>query len=106
MERIKKLIRVVLSYPSRFFNRISFRATVVDCEVDKTSVVEHHANVRYSKIGRYTYVSARSSVIFADSEADTYNGGRFYAEANASRSVCVAKYVDTIKEVISHGRNI
>ena len=66
MERIKKLIRVVLSYPSRFFNRISFRATVVDCEVDKTSVVEHHANVRYSKIGRYTYISARSSVIFAE----------------------------------------
>ncbi len=66
MERIKKLVRVILSYPKRLFNRISFRATVVDSEIDKTSVVEHHANVRYSKIGRYTYISARSGVVFAE----------------------------------------
>ena len=66
MGRIKKLVRVILSYPKRLFNRISFRATVVDCEIDKTAVVEHHANVRYSKIGRYTYISARSGVVFAE----------------------------------------
>lgn len=63
MEKVKKLLRMLIKYPLRLFNKISFRATVVDCEIHKTSVVEHHANVRYSEIDRYTYVSARSSVI-------------------------------------------
>ncbi len=65
MERIKKLLRMLLGYPKRLFNGISFRATVVDSAIDRTAVVEHHANVRYSKIGKYTYVSARSGVVYA-----------------------------------------
>ena len=63
MSRIGKFIRVALSYPCRFFNGISFRATVVDSDVDKTVQIERRCNVRYSSIGRYSYVSANSSVI-------------------------------------------
>lgn len=66
MERIKKLLRMLLKYPLRLFNGISLRATVVDSDIHKTSVVEHHANVRYSKIGKYTYISARSGVVYAE----------------------------------------
>ncbi|MBE6538717.1 MAG: CatB-related O-acetyltransferase [Ruminococcaceae bacterium] len=66
MARIKKLLRMILHYPARLFNGISPRATVIDSKVDKKAVIEHHANVRYSSVGRYTYVSARSSVIFAE----------------------------------------
>ena len=66
MRRLKKLLRVMLHYPLRLFNKISFRATVIDSKVDKTSVVEHHANVRYSTVDRYTYVSARASLIYAE----------------------------------------
>lgn len=64
MSRIKKLLRMLIQYPLRLFNKISFRATVIDSKVDRKAVIEHHANVRYSSIGAYTYVSARSSVIF------------------------------------------
>ncbi len=66
MSRIKKLLRMLLQYPMRLFNKISLRATVIDSKVDKTAAIQHHANVRYSKIGRYTYVSANSSVIHAE----------------------------------------
>lgn len=66
MRRFKKLIRVILHYPLRLFNKISLRATVIDSKVDKTAVIEHHANVRYSSVDRYTYVSARSSLIYAE----------------------------------------
>lgn len=65
MNRLKKLMRMLALYPARLFNRISLRATVVESEIDKTSAVEHNANIRYSKIGRYTYVAANSSVIYA-----------------------------------------
>lgn len=65
MERMKKLMRMILSYPRRLFNRISLRATVVDCETNKTAVIEHNANVRYSTVGKYTYISAKSSVVYA-----------------------------------------
>lgn len=57
---------MLLKYPLRLFNKISFRATVIDSEVHKTAVVEHHANLRYSKVGRLTYVSARSTVIHTE----------------------------------------
>lgn len=57
---------MLIRYPLRLFNKISFRATVIDSKIHKNAVVQHHANVRYSKIGKYTYVSARSSVIYAD----------------------------------------
>ncbi len=36
----------------------------------------------------------------ANGEAANYSGGRAFAEKNASRNVCVAKYVDTIKEAV------
>ena len=39
---------------------------MVDSKIDKRAVVEHHANVRYSSIGRYSYVSSHSGVIFAE----------------------------------------
>lgn len=63
MGKIKKLLRMLIKYPLRFFNGISLRATVIDSKIHKKAVIEHHANVRYSEIDRYTYVSARSSVI-------------------------------------------
>ncbi len=66
MGRIKKLLRVVFQYPLRLFNKISFKATVVDSKVDKTSSVAHHANVRYSRIDRYTYVSSYAGVVHAE----------------------------------------
>ena len=66
MERIKKLWRMIIRYPLRLFNGISFRATVVDCNVHKKAVIEHHANVRYSTVGRYTYISARSGAAYAN----------------------------------------
>ena len=65
MERIKKLLRMLLGYPKRLFNGISLRATVVDSTIHKTARVQHHANVKYSDVGKYTYISARSSVIHA-----------------------------------------
>ena len=65
MERVKKLIRMLLAYPKRLYSGISLRAMVVDCDIHKTAVVEHHANVRYSSIGKYTYVSARSGAAYA-----------------------------------------
>ena len=58
MERIKKLFRMLLKYPVRLFNKISFRATVIDSNVHKTAAVQHHSNVRYSSVGRYSYISA------------------------------------------------
>lgn len=66
MARIKKLLRMLLAYPKRLFNGISFRATVVDCKIDKTSKIEHHANIRYSSVGRYTYMAARSGAVYAN----------------------------------------
>lgn len=66
MGRIKKIIRVLLQYPLRLFNKISFRATVVDSWVHKTSSIAHHANVRYSKVDRYTYISSQTGVIHAE----------------------------------------
>ena len=39
MSRIKKLLRMLLQYPLRLFNKISLRATVVDAEVDKTTAI-------------------------------------------------------------------
>lgn len=65
MERIKKLLRMLLGYPKRFFNGTSFRAMVVDCDIHKKAVIEHHTNIRYTSVGRYTYISARSSAIYA-----------------------------------------
>lgn len=65
MGRIKKLLRMLLGYPKRLFNGISLRATVVDSNVHKTAKIQHHANVKYSDVGKYTYISARSSVIHA-----------------------------------------
>ena len=56
---------MIFSYPKRLFNGISLRATVVDCEIHKKAVIEHHANVRYSKVGKYTYISARSGAVYA-----------------------------------------
>lgn len=64
MERIKKLLRVLLRYPKRLFNGISLRATVIDSNVDRKAVIEHHANVRYSTVGKYTYISARSGAVY------------------------------------------
>lgn len=63
MSRIAKLLRVILSYPCRFFNGISFRATVVDSKIHKTAKIQRRANVRYSSVGRYTYISANASAI-------------------------------------------
>lgn len=65
MGKLKKGIRVLMSYPLRFVNGISFFATVVESKVDKTAKIEKNTNVRYSEIGKYTYVSARTSVIYA-----------------------------------------
>ncbi len=65
MGKIKKLLRMLIKYPLRFFNGISLRATVIDSKIHKKAVVEHHANVRYSTVGRYTYVSARSSAVYS-----------------------------------------
>lgn len=66
MGRLKKLLRMMIKYPLRLFNKISFRATVIDSNVHKTAAVQHHANVRYSSVGRYSYISARSSAIYAN----------------------------------------
>lgn len=66
MARVKKLIQILLRYPLRLFNKISFRATVVDSKIHKTVAIQPHANVRYSQIGRYTYISSRTGVIHAE----------------------------------------
>lgn len=58
-----KLIKMLILYPARAFNKISFRAMVIDSIVHKTSAIEYDTNIRYSKIGKYTYISAHSSVI-------------------------------------------
>lgn len=63
MKKIVRVFRFIASYPSRLFNGISFRATVVDAKIDRTAKIQHAANVRYSEIGRYSYIAARSSVI-------------------------------------------
>ncbi len=63
MSRIAKLMRVILSYPCRFFNGISLRATVVDSKIHKTAKIQRRANVRYSSVGRYSYISANASAI-------------------------------------------
>ncbi len=44
---------------------------------------------------------AEAILKMANGEVANYSGGRAFAEANASRSVCVAKYVDTIKEAVN-----
>lgn len=66
MGRLGKLMRMLLHYPLRLFNKTSFRATVIDSRIHRSAAVEHHANVRYSTVGRYTYVSARSALIHAE----------------------------------------
>lgn len=66
MSRQEKILRFILSYPQRlFFRGISLRAMVIDSKIDKTARIEHNTNIRYSEIGRYSYVSAGSSVIYA-----------------------------------------
>ena len=64
--RIKKGIRVLLQYPARLFNGISFRAKVVDSKIHKTARISARTNVRYSSVGRYTYVSSGSGVIHTE----------------------------------------
>lgn len=66
MERIMKLIRFILSYPKRFFNGVSFRAIVVDVELEKHVCIEKGTNIRYSSIGSYSYVGAGTSLIHTD----------------------------------------
>jgi len=66
MSKIKKLLKMLLRYPLRIFNKISFRATVVESKIASKSVIVHHANIRYSNIGRYTYIAAYSNVSFAN----------------------------------------
>ena len=64
MEKIKKAFWMLIKYPVRLFNGISLRAIVIDSLIDKTAKIEKNTNIRYSRIGRYTYVSAHSSVIY------------------------------------------
>ena len=85
MGRIKKLFRMLTRYPLRLFNKISFRATVVDSGVDKTAVIEHHAN---------------AILEMAYGKANGFTGGREYTLENASREKCTARYVETIKSVL------
>ncbi len=66
LQRIKKGIRMLIGYPLRFFNGISFRAKVVDSKIHKTARISAKANVRYSKVGRYSYISSGSGVIHAE----------------------------------------
>lgn len=101
MSRFMKLIRMIILYPSRLFNRISFRAMVVDSIVHKTSAIEHDTNIRYSKIGKYSYVSARSSVIHATI-------GNFCSVASGVAIGGGAHNIDAVSTspIFSAGRNI
>lgn len=64
--RIEKLLRTALRYPLRIANGISFRATVVDSEVDRTARVLPHAQLRYSSLGRYSYLASDACAYYAD----------------------------------------
>lgn len=101
MGRLKKLFRMLVRYPLRLFNGISLRATVVDTAVDKTAVVQHHANLRYSRVGRYSYVSARSSAIHT-------NIGSFCSIASGVAIGGGAHKIDAVSTspVFSSGRNL
>lgn len=66
MERLKKLIRMLVRYPLRFFNGTSFRAKVIDSNIENTARIEHHANVRYSTVGAHSYIAARSSAVYSE----------------------------------------
>ncbi len=46
------------SYPHRLFNGVSFKAWVVDSAIHKTARVQAGCKIRYSKIGKYTYIGA------------------------------------------------
>ncbi len=65
MKRFMKLLNVVIRYPGRLFNGISLRATVVDSVIDKTAKVQNSTNIRYSSIGKYSYVAKNTSIIHA-----------------------------------------
>ena len=72
MERIKKLLRMLVGYPKRLFNGTSLRATVVDSKIDDKARIQHKASVKYSSVGKYTYISARSSVLYTNSTFSLY----------------------------------
>lgn len=101
MERIKKLLRMLLGYPKRLFNGISFRATVVDSKIDKKAKIQHGAIVKYCSVGKYTYISARSSAIYA-------NIGSFCSIASGVGIGGGAHKLDAVSTspVFNRGRNI
>ena len=63
MNKLLMLMQTLIEYPLRLFNGISFRAVVVNSHIDKTARIQTGANIRYSTIGKYTYISKNSSVI-------------------------------------------
>ena len=101
MARSKKLISMLLGYPNRLFNGTSLRATVVDCKIHKTARIEHHAGIRYSSVGRYTYMAARSGAVYA-------NIGSFCSIASNVSIGGGAHMLDAVSTspIFNKGRNI
>lgn len=63
MSRLKKMIRMIAKYPQRLFNGISLRAWIVDSDIHKSAKIQARCKVRYSSVGRYSYIGANTSVI-------------------------------------------
>lgn len=65
LSRLKKYFRFAASYFTRIGSGVSFRAMVVDCHLDKSVCIQRKCNVRYSKIGRYSYVGSGTNIVFS-----------------------------------------
>lgn len=61
-----KLLRVIINYPMRIFNQISWLAIIVESNISKNVSVGPSANVRYSTVGCYTYIGKRTNIAYTE----------------------------------------
>ncbi len=66
MGKIQKLMRMMIRYPARLFNGVSCSAWVVDSDIAGSAHIRSKCKVRYSKVGRYSYMDSGSSVSYAE----------------------------------------
>lgn len=63
--RLMKYLRFLLSYITRIGSGISIIATIVDSHIDNKVKIQRGCNIRYSRIGKYSYVGAKTEIVYS-----------------------------------------
>lgn len=61
-----KLLSVIINYPMRLFNQISWLSIIVESNISKNVSVGPSANVRCSTVGCYTYIGRRTNIAYTE----------------------------------------